>query len=87
MLNSARRDKLLKRLVFSAKTRCQCGAGMAYDPRARQPVWDCSAILLGDALVAGEHGACDHSSPCQYFEVTSERSLVASGATTRPDAN
>lgn len=80
-----RREKLLKRLVFSAKARCDCGAGLAYDKRASHPAWDCSAILLGDALfVAGERGVCEHSLPCDYYEVTSEKSRTADGATTRP---
>lgn len=81
-----RREALLRRLVFSAKERCACGAGFAYDKRASHPVWDCSAILLGDALLAGESGACTHSRPCEYFEMLSEKHPVAQGATTRPVA-
>lgn len=77
-----KRDKLLKRLVFSAKARCDCGAGLAYDKRA--PGLGLQRDLLGDALlVAGERrvralGACD------YYDVTSEKSRTADGATTRP---
>ncbi|WP_181409019.1 hypothetical protein [Schumannella soli] len=82
------REKLLRRLVFSAKERCDCGAGLAYDRRARDTAWDCSAILLGDALlVAGERGVADHRVPCSFFEVLSERSPAADGATTRPVAD
>lgn len=81
------REKLLRRLVFSARERCDCGAGLAYDRRAGHPVWDCSAILLGDALmVAGERGVADHRIPCSFFEVLSERSPAADGASTRPPA-
>jgi hypothetical protein len=79
-----RRESLLRRLVFAAKARCDCGAGFAYDKRASHPVWDCSAILLGDALLQGEASACVHSRPCEYFELVSERHPVAQGATTRP---
>ncbi len=81
------REKLLRRLVFSAKERCECGAGLAYDSRAGQPIWDCSAILLGDALLAhGERGVADHRIPCAYYDVVSERSRAAHGETTRPTA-
>jgi hypothetical protein len=77
-----KRESLRRRLVYSAKTRCECGAGFAYDRRTR--VWDCSAILLGDALLAGESGAAFHSKPCAYFELVSERQPAAHGMTTRP---
>jgi hypothetical protein len=79
------REKLLRRLVFSAKERCDCGAGLAYDRRSGRPVWDCSAILLGDAMLAGERGAADHRIPCGFYDVLSERNRAANGASTRPD--
>lgn len=79
------REKLLRRLVFSAQDRCDCGAGLAYDRRSGHPVWDCSAILLGDALLtAGERGVAEHRATCGYYEIVSERSRTADGATTRP---
>ena len=82
-----KREALMRRLVFSAKDRCACGAGLAYDRRAGQPIWDCSAILLGDALFAsGERGVCEHSNRCSYYEVISERHAAAEGASTRPAA-
>jgi hypothetical protein len=81
------REKVLRRLVFSAKERCECGAGLAYDRRSSTPVWDCSAILLGDALlVAGERGVIGHRTPCSFYEIVSERNRAADGATTRPSA-
>jgi hypothetical protein len=81
------RDKLMRLLVFSAKERCECGAGLAYNKRASHPVWDCSAILLGDALLeAGERGVSNHRMPCSYYEVISERNRAAGGETTRPAA-
>ncbi len=79
------REKVLRRLVFSAKERCECGAGLAYVRSAGTPIWDCSAILLGDALlVAGERGTIAHRTPCSFYEIVSERSRAADGATTRP---
>ncbi len=85
-LRQRRIDKLRNRLVYSAKERCECGAGFAYDRRSLSKAhWDCSAILLGDALlVEGERGACAHSMPCEYFDLVSERQPAAMGATTRP---
>jgi hypothetical protein len=87
-LRNRHREKLARRLVYSAKDRCACGAGFAYDGRSlRSSDWDCSAIILGDAMFsAGERGAVDHSNPCQYFEVVSERQPAAMGSSTRPSA-
>ena len=80
------RESLKRRLVYSAKERCDCGAGFAYDPRSNPIKWDCSAILLGDALLAhGERGVADHRTPCGYYEVVSEKNRAAHGATTRPE--
>jgi hypothetical protein len=74
----------MRRLVFSAKERCSCGAGFAYVRGKSMRVWDCSSILLGDALLEGESGVCHHSPPCTYFEIVSERQPAAHGLTTRP---
>ena len=76
----------LRRLVFSAKERCSCGAGFAYLRWKSSRVWDCSSILLGDALLEGESGTCRHSLPCTYFDIVSERQPAAHGLTTRPAA-
>lgn len=83
-LSRGGRASLLGRLVFAAKARCDCGAGFAYDKRSARPVWDCSSILLGDALLAGEASVSAHSRPCEYFELVSERAPAAHGASTRP---
>jgi hypothetical protein len=80
-----RHESLRSRLIYSAKARCECGAGFAYDRRSRYITWDCSAILLGDAmLLSGERGVAAHSTPCSYYELVSERHPAAQGATTRP---
>ena len=76
----------LRRLVFSAKARCDCGAGLAYPRWSSSRIWDCSSILLGDALLEGESGVCCHSMPCTYFDIVSERQPAAHGHTTRPAA-
>jgi hypothetical protein len=79
------REKLLRRLVFSSTERCECGAGLAYDLHSATPVWDCSAILLGDAMLqAGERGTIAHTTPRPFDEIVSERDPAAGGATTRP---
>lgn len=80
-----RRESRLRRLVFSARARCSCGAGLAYERGTALPVWDCSAIILGDALAWGESSAARHSNPCTYFEIVSERAAAAHGASTRPE--
>jgi hypothetical protein len=78
------RNSLLRRLVFAAKERCDCGAGFAYDKRSRMPRWDCSAILLGDALLGGESSVALHSNPCSFYEMVSERHAASHGQSTRP---
>lgn len=80
------RRALLRRLVFSAKARCDCGAGLAYPRWASTRTWDCSSILLGDALLEGESGVCRHSLPCTYFDIVSENQPAAHGLSTRPAA-
>lgn len=84
----------MRDLVFAATARCQCGAGLAYDPNDRgagtvfkgPSAWDCSAILLGDAVPAGAPGAVRHtdSLPFSFYEIKSEHQPSAHGATTRP---
>lgn len=63
-------------LRYSAYSRCQCGAGLAYprDPSVRQMKewtgdspfhhwdhWDCSDILTGRAIPGNQEGAKVHS--------------------------
>lgn len=86
-LTPRQRRQLLKMLVFSAWSRCPCGAGLAYLPGSgkRWPrSWDCSAFMLGDAIPAGEPGAMMHDSyPFAFWEIKSERYR---GVSTRPPA-
>jgi hypothetical protein len=58
---------------------------LAYLPGDKD--WDCSAILLGDAIASGEPGAVKHTSqlPFIFYEIKSEHQPSANGATTRPD--
>lgn len=74
-------------LVWAATARCQCGAGLAY-PKGAAPVggaWDCSAILLGEAIESGQPGAVQHTGRLlfAFYKVTSERN-VQGRQTTRP---
>lgn len=80
-------------LVYAAYARCPCGAGMAYDPHGESGkvsgYWDCSAILLGEAIETGQPGAVMHEArlPFAFYKVLSERQPSANGATTRPKAD
>lgn len=75
-----------KDLVYAARARCLCGAGMAY-PRGASPFhyWDCSDILTGRAAPRGQAGATKHEAqlPFAYYEILSEGQPSARGATTR----
>lgn len=74
------------KLVYAASARCPCGAGLAYN-RLVDPMengWDCSAILLGEAIPSGQPGSVTHTAvlPFVFWEIRSE---VQPGAgTTRP---
>lgn len=78
----------LSELVFAATVRCECGAGMAYPKNTGvHGRWDCSDILLGRAIHSGQEGSKTHSSamPFMFYEIKSEHTNSAYGATTRPD--
>jgi hypothetical protein len=79
-----------KDLVFSAHTRCPCGAGLAYDPngesgRPIQGFWDCSDIILGIAAPQDAQAPVQHTGqlPFVFYEIKSELQPSANGATTR----
>lgn len=83
-----KRAKKLKHMIFSRSARCQCGAGLAYDatcveePFKGPSYWDCSAILLGDAVPSGEPGAVRHDDryPFSFWDIKAEQN----GVSTRP---
>lgn len=89
---------LMDRLVYASTARCNCGAGMAYDPaskgKADSPFkgpseWECGDILRFDLLPADKQAevkAATHSAPLPFafYEVKSEKQPSANGATTRP---
>lgn len=75
-------------LIFSAYTRCSCGAGYAYPKDIGvSGCWYCSDILLGRALSKDHPDAKEHSPelPFTFYEVKSENQPSAQGATTRPE--
>jgi hypothetical protein len=72
-----------RRLIYAATARCQCGAGLAFDPYgpSGRPMgyWACSRVLLGQAT--GEH--CE----AQEFAkrtILAENGADAHGQSTRP---
>lgn len=85
------------RLLYAAYERCECGAGMAYDPANpgdesspfRGPSkWECSDILRFATYTADQKlavKAATHTSPLPFafYEVKSEGQPSANGATTR----
>ena len=81
-------------LHFAAIARCSCGAGLAYpndtDEAMRLRAWACSRALLGgvplpaDAELIHVEDAGHDVKPFAFWEVLSERSPRACGATTRP---
>ncbi len=68
-----------ERLVYAARDRCPCGAGLAYDPcyedKSSPSVgplsgyWDCSEILLGTAKTDVKH---TDKLPFAFYEIKSE---------------
>ncbi len=72
--------------MYAATARCLCGAGLAYVPGDPGGAWDCSAILLGEAVPTHEPGSVQHSAkmPFVFWEIKSENQPSAEGATTRP---
>ncbi len=74
-------------LVFAARNRCDCGAGLAYpEGIGFNGSWECSHILMGCALPASDPASKQHtgSLPFTFYEIKSENQPSANGATTRP---
>lgn len=85
MANQLRPDDLL----YAAYSRCPCGAGIATRRNAKtlaEQRWDCSAILLGEAIPSGQPDSVQHCGemPYAFYEIKSENQPSAQGATTRP---
>lgn len=75
-------DFTVYELLFAARFRCICGAGMAYpDGIGMHGAWYCSGILLGQAQPGTEHTPAH---PFSFYEVKSEGQDSQNGATTRP---
>lgn len=74
-----------KQLVYASIARCQCGAGLAYVPGSSMNYWDCSHILTGKAIPAGQPGSCRHTDrlPFAFWEIKSELQPSQNGLTTR----
>lgn len=74
-------------LVYAAAARCLCGAGLAYLKHAAiHGAWDCSAILLGQAIPEGQPGSVQHTDrlPFAFYSVKTERQANCS---TRPTSH
>ena len=88
--NAARMEELEAtpvpdRMVYAAYARCECGAGLAYDElighkHLADGHWNCSAVILGTADPNVEHTP---KLPFMFYEIKSENSRSAAGATTR----
>lgn len=76
----------MKNLIYAATARCMCGAGLAYEPGKSTMQWDCSKILLGEAIPRGQEGSVMHDDvyPFVFYEIKSETQPSAQGQTTRP---
>lgn len=70
-------------LLFAARARCRCGAGLAYRPEADPDSWECSDVLMGRAGADETH---DEAKPFAFYEIKSEDQPSAKGATTRSKA-
>ena len=69
-------------LLFSAYSRCQCGAGLAYPKNIMDPLhyWQCADMLMGEAIIPEGHSSM---LPFTMYEILSESQPSAEGATTR----
>jgi hypothetical protein len=74
-------------LIYAARARCDCGAGMAYPKDIGiRGSWECADILTRRAIQKDQQGAKTHSPalPFAFYEIKSENQPSANGATTRP---
>ena len=74
-------------LIYAARDRCPCGAGLAY-PKGigRNGYWDCSDILTGRAKPKDDPESVDHTPqlPFTFYEIKSELQPSQGFDTTRP---
>jgi hypothetical protein len=69
-----------KRILYSAGSRCRCGAGLAYFEGTHADAWECSKTLLGGFAPSPAHDEF----PFSMYEIKSEGQPSANGRTTRP---
>lgn len=57
------------RITYAKSSRCLCGALLAY--KSGDDCWDCSSILLGDAIPLGQEGSVQHIDrlPFRFWKV------------------
>jgi hypothetical protein len=73
-------------LVYAARDRCECGAGLAYPIKTgMHGSWECSDILTLRALQKAEEGSVMHTAPLPFafYSIKSEKNPSVGGATTR----
>ena len=70
-------------LIYSARARCNCGAGLAYpkDCNIRHQ-WTCGDVLTHRVSTNKGHDVF----PFMAYDIKSEQQPSAQGATTRPDS-
>ena len=74
-------------IVYSATSRCYCGAGLAFPKScSSKHYWDCADILTGRAIPSGQDGSKTHTDklPFMFWKIKSERQPSSQGLTTRP---
>lgn len=61
------------KLTYAESAKCPCGARLAY--RSGDKFWDCSAILLGEAIPSGQPGSVQHTDRLyfQFYKVKEEK--------------
>jgi hypothetical protein len=70
-------------LIYSARHRCSCGAGMAYVPQVTW-AWDCADVQAGRAVPAGVPGAQVHMDPIPLVFAGRRIPSESPSETTRP---
>lgn len=73
-------------LRFSARARCRCGAGLAYDKDSHdiRGAWRCAAAMMHTLPTPDPFDGQHVELPFMFYEIKSEDQPSAQGATTRP---